>query len=694
MIGIILLITLLIGLLALVVVLIYSRQSEVELTDRSVDLGDVLPIQTITEDAIINGNGDITVGYRLFLPEVFTLSESDALYIHERLEALLKMLPAGTVVHQQNFYYTGEYRNTEYSTNALIAENNRHFDGKEILNSYSNLYVTFTNGNRTGKLRKSATSTSLLRKQYFPFKQPYKDYPQRLKEMEAFLMNFENGLASIQQFEIRKMSEVELNNAIYDYINLSYENPETDATQKAVNPMAITKDGTMKIGQQYVAMLSLTNEGEHLKELNLPHTGKSKAFGGQIEIPDNIKSKCSMLYPLGLGLPFNHIVNVVIEITDPDATVTAIGAEKDALNYITNFYPPAAEKQREQEAFCNEITKFDYQTAYTAFNVILNDTDHTSLMRKIALAQQGYSFMNQSSCYVENAELCNLFFTNIPGNARSNYRGFVNTTKQAICYLQKEGMYLSDAKGHIYNDRFGTPVKINLWDYPTLNNKNRIVIGPSGSGKSFWLNNYILQSYELGRDVMIIDIGGGTTEVAVVSLGGVVESESIKTAGDAFDEAIVRYVRRKHNILIGKRTAEELKIGIACLVPRAEVGIQEVKGRCLTTGLPKSVKISSVELVEAIAEPARDILETIHMVLERTPPELVADVAQNGIIMAGGGSLIYGFDQLVEKDTGIRTTVVDDALSCAAFGSGKMLMNLNDMQDGMVNLARKRQMKA
>jgi len=156
----------------------------------------------------------------------------------------------------------------------------------------------------------------------------------------------------------------------------------------------------------------------------------------------------------------------------------------------------------------------------------------------------------------------------------------------------------------------------------------------------------------------------------------------------------VRYVRRKHNILIGKRTAEELKIGIACLVPRAEVGIQEVKGRCLTTGLPKSVKISSVELVEAIAEPARDILETIHMVLERTPPELVSDVAQNGIVMAGGGSLIYGFDQLVEKDTGIRTTVVDDALSCAAFGSGKMLMNLNDMPEGMVNLARKRQMKA
>ena len=222
----------------------------------------------------------------------------------------------------------------------------------------------------------------------------------------------------------------------------------------------------------------------------------------------------------------------------------------------------------------------------------------------------------------------------------------------------------------------------------------------AGGRKVYLVPSAVATAVGAGLDVnradghMIIDIGGGTTEAAVVSLNGVVESESIKTAGAAFDEAIVKYVRRKHNLLIGIRTAEELKKSIGCVKERPEVSYEEVKGRCLTTGLPKSVKISSVELVEAIAEPARDILETIHMVLERTPPELVADVAQNGIIMAGGGSLIYGFDQLVEKDTGIRTTVVDDALSCAAFGSGKMLMNLNDMQDGMVNLARKRQMKA
>ena len=308
MIGIIILISLLICALCLLIALLYIRQTEIEVKDKSVDLESVLPIQTITENAVINGNGDITVGYRLLLPEVFTLSESEAQYIHERLEALLKLLPAGTVIHQQNFYYTGRYHHAEYSSNALIAENNRHFNGKEILNSYTNLYVTFTNGSRNGKIRKSASGTSLMRKLHYPFKQPYKEYQQRLTEMEAFLMNFENGLSSIQQFEIRKMDDTELNNAIYDYVNLSYETPENDATQKSVNPMAVSESGSMKIGQQHVSILSLTNEGEHLQELAVPHTGKSKAYGGNIEIPDSIRSKCSMLYPVGLGLPFNHIV--------------------------------------------------------------------------------------------------------------------------------------------------------------------------------------------------------------------------------------------------------------------------------------------------------------------------------------------------------------------------------------------------
>lgn len=222
----------------------------------------------------------------------------------------------------------------------------------------------------------------------------------------------------------------------------------------------------------------------------------------------------------------------------------------------------------------------------------------------------------------------------------------------------------------------------------------------AGARKVYLVESAVATAAGAGVDIsrpdghMIIDVGGGTTEIAVVSLGGVVECKSIKVAGDAFDDAIVRYVRRKYNVLIGKRTAEEVKISIGCLVQRPEVGVEDVKGRCLLTGLPKAVRLTSAELIEAIAEPAQEILEAVHMVLEDTPPELASDVAQNGILMSGGGSLIYGFDQIIQRDTGIPTMVVEDAMACTAFGGGKMLLNLDNMNDGMVNLARKRQLKA
>lgn len=511
----------------LLLVLFYFRKTEIKITGKAIDLSKVMPIQTITQGVIINGNGDLTIGYKLFLPEVFTLSEEEARQIHERLEGLLKMLPFGTIIHQQNFYTAETYKNKEFVTNPLLAENLQSYDGKEILNCSSNLYITFTHTQGKG-IRHQPTHTSLLRKLNYPFTQPYKEYPQRLEKIEPSIMNFENGLASIPSFETCRMKTDELNNAVFDYMNLSYDHPTSDARKETLNPLMINEQGDMKIGSQMIAILSLTSEGETLYEQKIPNTGKSKSYGTQIELPENIKSKCSMIYPLGLGLPFNHVINVVIEITDTDTTLAAIRSEKQSLNYLTHFYPPAKEKQAEQEAFCDIITKFDYQTAYTSFNVVIQDTDKGNLMRKIALVQQGYSFMNQSACFVENAELANLFFCGIPGNARANYRGFINTTKQALCYLQKDSTYLSDLKGHVYNDRFGRPVKIDLWDYPGLNNKNRIVIGPSGSGKSFWLNNYILQSFEQGKDVVIIDIGGSYRSLIDLNNGKYFDSNERK----------------------------------------------------------------------------------------------------------------------------------------------------------------------
>ena len=191
---------------------------------------------------------------------------------------------------------------------------------------------------------------------------------------------------------------------------------------------------------------------------------------------------------------------------------------------------------------------------------------------------------------------------------------------------------------------------------------------------------------------MIIDIGGGTSDIAVISLSGVVESSSIKIAGDQFNEAVIKYMRRKHNLLVGERTAEEMKKQIGCVFPKDEEETMDVKGRCLLTGLPKVVTVSSTEMMDAFEEPVERIMEAIHSVLERTPPELVADVSTNGIIMTGGGSLVYGFDKLVTARTGIHTTVADDAISCGVLGTGKSLDSLNAMQDGTMNLSRRKQM--
>ena len=221
----------------------------------------------------------------------------------------------------------------------------------------------------------------------------------------------------------------------------------------------------------------------------------------------------------------------------------------------------------------------------------------------------------------------------------------------------------------------------------------------AGARKVYLLETAVATATGAGIDIskpdghMVIDIGGGTTEIAVISLGGVVELESIKTAGDEFDDAIVKYVRRKHNVLIGARTAEELKETIGCVFTRSEVTTQEVKGRDLLTGLPKIVTLNSNDMIEALSEPVEKVLEAIHMVLERTPPELVGDISVNGIVMSGGGSILWGLDKLITSRTGIEAVVVDDPLACCAYGAGKMIHNLGNMQEGMINLARRKQMQ-
>ena len=180
---------------------------------------------------------------------------------------------------------------------------------------------------------------------------------------------------------------------------------------------------------------------------------------------------------------------------------------------------------------------------------------------------------------------------------------------------------------------------------------------------------------------MIVDIGGGTADIAVISLGGTVVSTSIKTAGDDFDESLVRYMRKKHNLLIGERTAEDIKIKVGSAYPKAEVTTMNVRGRNLVTGLPKTVEVSSEETEEALREATSQIVEAVHSVLEKTPPELASDIADRGIVLTGGGSLLSGLEDLIEAKTGINTMTAEDPMTCVAIGTGKFIEFLAGYRD-------------
>ncbi len=218
----------------------------------------------------------------------------------------------------------------------------------------------------------------------------------------------------------------------------------------------------------------------------------------------------------------------------------------------------------------------------------------------------------------------------------------------------------------------------------------------AGAQKTYLIEEPVAAAIGAGLNIyapmgnMVVDIGGGTTDVAVLSLGGVVVARSIKVAGDKFDEAIIRYIRKKYKVLIGERTAEAVKKQIGAVYDHPVAKRVEVKGRCIVEGLPKVITISSKEMIEALAEPVTAILDAVCWVIENTHPELLGDILRNGIVMTGGGSLLYGFDQLLTHVTHIPTRIAKDAVSCVAIGTGKSLDHLDMLREGTINLSRER----
>jgi rod shape-determining protein MreB and related proteins len=185
--------------------------------------------------------------------------------------------------------------------------------------------------------------------------------------------------------------------------------------------------------------------------------------------------------------------------------------------------------------------------------------------------------------------------------------------------------------------------------------------------------------------IMVMDIGGGTTDIALIALGGIVASTSIKVAGDRFDEAIIKYMRKKHKLYVGERTAEELKKAIGTAYTRTKEVTMQCSGRDLVTGLPREVTMTSNDMLEALDEPLQQICEAAHSVLEKTPPELASDISDSGIILTGGGALLWGIDKRVKQRTGIKVTIAEEPTTCVAKGTGMALDNLRVIESSRLN---------
>lgn len=221
----------------------------------------------------------------------------------------------------------------------------------------------------------------------------------------------------------------------------------------------------------------------------------------------------------------------------------------------------------------------------------------------------------------------------------------------------------------------------------------------AGAKKTYLIEEPLAAAIGAGIDVskpngnLVVDVGGGTCDIAVISYGNIVVCDSIKMAGNMMDEAIIKYVRYKYNVLIGEVTAEDIKKKVGSALPLDKEYIVDVKGRCLTEGLPKMVSINSSEIREALEPTVRAIVTAVKHVIERTPPELVGDVSANGIVMTGAGSLLYGLDRAIEQASGIRTFIADNPSACAAIGTGRSLGNLQVLDDGIINISRMRQQR-
>jgi conjugation system TraG family ATPase len=474
----------------------------------------IFPIQEITDEYLVNGNGDVTAGYSVMLPEIFTQDGEKYEVLHQGISSAIKKLLPGTVIHKQDFFFPYKYDGSLESANGKADEMNRKFqDGRNVLRHYSDLYITFSSAVQK---KVNPKNNSFLRLSSYLVNKPFKGVAIAINNADRYLKSFETDLSSLPGIGLKRKSKDELKCALVRYLNQGYDKLLADCGNDPLSPVEVDKE-TLRIGGRSVGLLTFAKEGEAVNTW-MESIGANQKY--TVKGPRDIHLPVSLSYPVCFGLPFKHVVNTVIEIMDNEQVINWLRIDNMASNTLAGFgYDPAKAKINQVGAFIDTVTEHHYSICRYGMNVIVDDISSDSLEDKMIDAENAFGKMLDARAWQESYDLANLFYAFCPGNVKANYRSFLGVVEQGVCYLNKETQYRSDPHGVMVTDRFGEPVVLNLWDSIHLVNRNGVVFGPSGTGKSYTLNHLIDQLLASGNEVIVIDVGGSYKRSCMVNEG-------------------------------------------------------------------------------------------------------------------------------------------------------------------------------
>lgn len=480
------------------------------------EISKIIPVQQIENDFAIGRAAEVTAGWKLILPEVFSVDTAQANVMYENLIGIIKALPKFTVVHFQHFFvenrYKSDYTNVDVWTKQMDLN---MFDGRPVMIHYCNLYISFMDSDKKSVSKNLDTAI--------------KNFP-RYKNICDTL---QNDLNSSKFFKAVRMDGDDLIKSMHDYLNQSYDSEKEVLKSKFVQPWTLD-ESFVKVGQKYVNCISLIEEGDILTIKKKANAIDAKqAFGDKVnEYSNDFNTSFCLPYTVGIGLPFNHIYNVIIQVLDSETIGQQIRKGYTGLSFLEVFKVGASlEKKKSINTFLEEIEQLNFKGAKVSVNVIVYDTDKEKLQRKIGYARAGFRYMNGSESFSETYDNLNVFLSSFPGNGNTNKRTLFSTVEMAAFYFHYETHYRSTRKGFLFSDRFGNPYNIDIRNAPGKTNNNGVIFGPSGTGKSFTSQSFIDNCLNNGEQVVLINVKPDYIHSAKLNGGVYIDTNNIQEQG-------------------------------------------------------------------------------------------------------------------------------------------------------------------